>query len=269
MRKISGNKGAVIGVVTGNTGGLKKNHLRLLTRLAGKRVQRDLVIGADLAGSLCRLSSELNRQIGILVHRSGKIESVIVGEYAGIMIPRLSHVRTSGGRLRGLRLIHTHLAGEDISDEDLMDLLFLRLDILSVLKVNAEGLPERLYSVHLLPTGRKEKWRFCRPVHPARQEESFEELITALEAEFSKTRVSRDIDKGDRALLISVSAEPRIVAEESVAELEELARSGNVRVLDKVIQRRRTTNPALYSGEGQTCRYYAPGVATGRQPAHL
>ena len=88
-----------------------------------------------MARTLCQLSAELNRQIGLLVHRSGKIESVIVGDYSQIMMPQLGNVRASGGRLRGLRLVHTHLAGEDISDEDLMDLLFLRLDLLSVIKV--------------------------------------------------------------------------------------------------------------------------------------
>ncbi len=224
-----------------------------MSRLAGKRVQRNVIIGADLARAVCQLSSELNRQIGLLIHRSGKIESVIVGDYSGIMIPQLSHVRTSGGRLKGLRLIHTHLAGEDISDEDLMDLLFLRLDMLSVLKVTAEGLPEGMYSVHLLPSQKEgSNWSFHKPVHPANQGESFEDLIAALEAEFSKKEASRDIDIGDdRAILISVSTEPKVFAEESVAELEELARSDNVHVLDRVLQRRRKINPRLILGKGK------------------
>ena len=102
-----------------------------------------------MARALCQLSFDLNRQIGLLLQRSGKVEAVIVGDFRGIMIPQLSHIR-SRGRLKGLRLVHTHLAGEDISDEDLMDLLFLRLDMLSVLKVASDGLPEQLYPVHLL-----------------------------------------------------------------------------------------------------------------------
>jgi len=81
-----------------------------------------------MARSLCQLSFEMNRQIGILIHRSGKVETIIIGDYNRLVIPPLSHLRSSGGRLRGVRLVHTHPAGDDISDDDLMDLLFLRLD---------------------------------------------------------------------------------------------------------------------------------------------
>ncbi len=254
LQKINDNTGGyVIGVLTGNLSGLKKNHIKLLTRLAGKRVQRDLIIGSELARAMCQLSMELNRQLGVLVHRSGKIESVIVGDFRGIMIPQLSHVRTSGGRLKGLRLIHTHLAGEDISDEDLMDLLFLRLDLLSVLKITEEGLPERLYSVHLLPHQQEGKnWLFLEPVHPANQQESFEDLIEALETEFSRRGIGQKIDKGDdRAILVSVSTEPKILAEESIAELAELSRSDNIAILDTVLQRKRKINPRFILGKGK------------------
>lgn len=199
------------------------------------------------------MSFELNRQLGLLIHRSGKIESLIVGDFKGIMLPQLGHVRSSGGRLKGLRLVHTHLAGEEISDEDLMDLLFLRLDMLSVLKVEDEGMVERLYSAHLLPgTLDGKNWAFLPPVHPANQPDSFEDLIFALEGEFSRVQASREVDKGqDRAILISVSTESKLQAEESMRELQELARSDDVVVLDSVLQRRRKVNPRLILGKGK------------------
>ncbi len=195
----------------------------------------------------------MNRQIGLLIHRSGQIETLIVGSFTGIMIPQLNAIRASGGRLRGLRLVHTHPGGEDISDEDLMDLLFLRLDLLSVLKMTADGLPERLYSVHLLPdnsTG--QGWIFLPPVHPANQTESFEDLIISLETEFSRSQNLREVERQkDRAILVSVSTEPKLAAEESLTELVELARSDNVAVLDTVLQRLRKVNPRLILGKGK------------------
>ena len=205
-----------------------------------------------MARALCGLSSEFNRQIGLLLQRSGKVEAVIVGDFRGIMIPQLSHIR-SRGRLKGLRLVHTHLAGEDISDEDLMDLLFLRLDLLSVLKVTDDGLPERLYSVHLLPDTRAGKnWAFLPPVHPANQEDSFQDFIHALEGEFTRKASVRDVDSGqDRAILISVSSQTKISARESMRELTELARSDDVVVLDTVLQQRRKINPRLILGKGK------------------
>ncbi len=206
-----------------------------------------------MARSISELSHELNRQIGILIHRSGKIEHVIVGDHSGLMIPRLSQIRATGGRLRGLRLVHTHPCGEDLNDDDLMDLLFLRLDLISVLKITGEGLPDRLYSAHLLPFDEDgQMWAFLDPVHPAGQQESFDELVRALEEEFSRRRRTAQIDQArDRAILISVTTEPRLQAESSLAELRELARSDEVMVLGEVLQRRRKINPRFILGKGK------------------
>ena len=243
----------VIGSVTGNIEGLKKNHLKALERLGSKRVPREMIIAPEMARTICQLSTELNRQIGLLIHRSGKVEMVIVGSFSGIMIPQLSSIRASGGRLRGVRLVHTHLVGEDISDEDLMDLLFLRLDLLSVLKITNEGLPDKMYSVHLLPSPvAGQNWNFLEPVHPASQTDSFEVMVSALEAEFTKAHSVRDVDQGkDRAILISVSTEPRHRAEEEMNELIELAKTDEVEVLEIVLQRRQRINPRLILGRGK------------------
>ena len=243
----------IIARVCGNTQGLKKNHLRVLERVGSRRVQRDLIIGPEMARTLCELSHELNRQIGLLIHRSGKIEQVIVGDYSGLMIPKLSQIRAAGGRLRGLRLVHTHPGGEDLTDDDLMDLLFLRLDLMSVLKITPEGLPDKLYSAHLLPIGENgQMWSFLDPVHPARQQEGFDELVRALEEEFSRQRRTASLDRErDRAILISVSTESRLQAVASLEELRELARSDDILVLDEVLQRRNKINPRFILGRGK------------------
>ena len=93
------------------------------------------VISRDLARSLASLTTELNRQIGLLIHRSGKVETVIVGDHDRIVIPALSQVRSAGGRLRGLRCVHTTLGTSGPNEEDIMDMACLRLDLMSVLTV--------------------------------------------------------------------------------------------------------------------------------------
>jgi GTP-binding protein HflX len=181
------------------------------------------------------------------------VESIVVGTFSGIMIPPLSQVRTAGGRLKGLRLIHTHLAGEEISDEDLMDLLFLRLDLLCVLQVGKDGFPGLLSSVHLLPDAVEGKnWSFLPSIHPAAQKESFGDFISELEAEFTRKGAGREVDKKqDRAILISVSTESKLRAEESLQELRELSRSDQIQVLDTILQRSRKINPRLILGKGK------------------
>ena len=133
---------------------------------------------------------------------------MIVGDYDRITIPALANVGASGGRLRGLRCVHTLLGGgaTAISEEDVMDLACLRLDLMAVLTIR-DGLPDLLHTAHLIPMqvdGRD--WAALAPVHPANQQHSCIELIEALEEEFVRERPVREVDRGkDRAILVSVT----------------------------------------------------------------
>ncbi len=198
------------------------------------------------------ISVELNRQLGVLITRSGEVESVIIGDHRQIVIPVLSHLRSSGGRLKGVRCVHTHLAEEKISQDDLMDLLFLRLDLMSVIMVR-QGLPDKLHTVHLVPNpGQEEDWHFLPPIAPSAQSGDVRELIFSLEDEFARYRPIREVDKGlDRAILVSVTTSSKAKAEESMDELCELVRSADVQVAETVIQRRQKINPKLILGKGK------------------
>lgn len=213
----------------------------------------DLIISPEVAREISGISRETGRQIGLLIDRAGRVDSVIVGDQRRIVIPVLSQVRGAGGRLKGLRCVHTHLGGEELTDDDLMDLLFLRLDLMSMIKVGEDGLPEKLYGAHLVPRpvgGRN--WLHLPPVVPSQQPGDFQELIKALEDEFVRLRPVDEVGKKhDRAILISVTTASRARAAESMLELEELARSADVMVLDTVIQRRPKLNPRLIMGKGK------------------
>jgi len=239
-------------MITGNTSGLKTAQLKGLERIAGRRVNPDMIISPELAKELCAVAFELGRQIGVLLSRGGQVEAVMVGDHRSIMIPALKQFRTSGGRLKGLRCVHTHLAGEGISEDDLMDLLFLRLDMMTVVKME-QGVATRLYSAHLVPQAVEGKnWVLLPPEVPSQQARSCRELIAALEDEFAKARPVREIDSGrDRAILISVTPLSKGKAQESMDELAELARSAEVIVLDTVVQRREKINPRLILGKGK------------------
>ncbi len=213
----------------------------------------ELIISPEMAREISAISSETGRQIGVLLTRKGQVETVIVGDHKKIVIPVLSQIRSSGGRLKGLRCVHTHLAGEDLTEDDMMDLLFLRLDLMAMIKVQPDGFPEKLYAAHLLPVKENERhWRFLPPVVPSQQKSDFQELISALEGEFSRLRPVKKVDEGrDRALLISVTTESKLRAQESIDELIELVRSDDVLVLDTIIQRRDRINPRLIMGKGK------------------
>ena len=226
--------------------------MRGLERLAKRRVAPELVISPEMAREMARISVDLNRQLGVLLNRSGEVETVLVGDHRQIVIPVLSHLRSTGGRLKGLRCVHTHLAGEEISQDDLMDLLFLRLDLMAVIMVR-QGLPDRLHVVHLVPEGgAQEDFHFLPAVAPAEQSGDIRTLITSLEQEFSRHRPVREVDAGkDRAILVSVTTSNKAQAQESMDELAELVRSADVQVMDTVIQRRHKINPRLILGKGK------------------
>jgi GTP-binding protein HflX len=232
---------------------LKPKQLRDLERLAQKKGVPEEIIGRETARSLAALSTELNRRIGLLIHRSGQIETVIVGDYDRIVIPALALIGTSGGRLRGLRCVHTVLgSAAPINEEDIMDLACLRLDLMTGLTIR-DGLPDLLHSAHLIPQqvdGRD--WATLAPVHPAHQDQSCIGLIEALEEEFVRARPTREVDQGkDRAILVSVTTGNRGEAEDSMAELTELAHSAGVEVLAQVIQRRKHIHPRFILGRGK------------------
>ena len=210
-----------------------------------------------MARSMADISHDTGRQVGVLIDRSGQVDMVIVGDAKQIVIPALSGIRSSGGRLKGLRCIHTHLADENLTEDDLIDLLFLRLDLMGIINIRPDGQPEKLYCAHLVPSPRAGKnWAFLDPVSPGQQTFGFDELIAALEEEFTRLQPVRAVDRAkDRAILISVITpaqfKGRSHAQESMDELEELARSDDVVVLDRVIQQRQKINPKFILGKGK------------------
>ena len=115
--------------VIGNTTGLKASQLRALERVYDRRIPASELITAELARFLTELSLEIRRQVAVIIDRNGKIVRVIVGDDRSIYIPDLSGYRLGRSGLRGLRLVHTHLKGEPLSQDDLTDLSLLRFDL--------------------------------------------------------------------------------------------------------------------------------------------
>ena len=187
----------------------------------------------------------------MLINRKGGIETVIVGDDQSIVIPQLSQSRIGAGRLKGLRLLHTHLKGEPISEEDKMDLALLRLDMITAIGVNPVGQAQRLYSAHLLPDNPEGKqWTIMDPEQVGQSGVEVNGLIRSLEEEWGRKIASQKIPlRGEKAILVSVTTLPRAMVQESMQELEELARSAGLWVLETVIQSRKEVNSKFLMGK--------------------
>ena len=237
----------------GNTGGLKANQIRRLENLYRRRIPPEFLLTYELARDLCSLSREIRRQIGILVNRRSKIVFVIVGDNKKIVIPNTDEYRAAPGRLKGLRCLHTHLSQEALTADDLTDLALLRLDLMAVILSNHDGLPQKVHLAHIMPKNSDQKaYQILPPLNPTNLDIDCLALIQALEDELARVRRGHQANAdNERALLVSVSSETRKRAEESMAELRELALSSAIHVVGSVTQQRSKTDSRLLIGPGK------------------
>jgi len=177
-----------------------------------------------------------------------------VGDAKSLFLPDLERdYPASGRRLRGLRLIHTHLGKEPLSEDDLTDLALLRLDAIVAIEVDENGLPGVAHAAHVLPLNPQgESWRILDPLPPARLNIDFAGLISSLEEEIARSQPRRSHKtKGSQAILVSVATGTLHDAEDSLEELRELASTANLNVVDTVIQRRQRPDPRFLMGKGK------------------
>jgi len=238
--------------LSGNTAGLKASHSKRLLATYRRRVQQRELVSPELARHLTELSKEIGRQLGVLINRRGEVEHVIVGDARQLVLPDVGRARAGHARLRGLRLVHTHLKEEPLTRDDLTDLVLLRLDAVAAVVAREDGLPGKVYLATLMP------WNVSGNLYNLAEAPSLYELdfdaqaqIGALEQEMARVAPVRAVGVAGRAILVGVHTGARAAAEASLQELQELARTADVQVLDLILQARKEIDPRTLVGEGK------------------
>jgi GTP-binding protein HflX len=164
-----------------------------------------------------------------------------------------------------LRCIHTHLKGEPLSQDDLTDLALLRLDLMAAVQVTPEGLPGRVFVGYLLPGNASgEVWRLEEFRNVADLFPDFLAFIRSLEEELHKGVGVPEQTGQEQAILVSVVPYGKTFPiEDSLAELEELARTADLAVIDTVVQRPKRINPKYLMGEGRLKDLVIKGLQSG------
>lgn len=249
----------------GNTTGLSPYATKLLERIYRRKIPLTTIATPELIKALAEASHEAGRQVGALVHRSGEVDYVIVGDATKLMLPDIGRLRAAQGRFRALRLVHTHLYGEPLSQDDLIDLVRLRLDLVAAVQLTAEGEARSIHYAYNTPTRPAESgkpasaslpYHQVGPVLIGREQLDFGALIRALEDEFAKrSRLREVVGKDGRAIVVHVGDKSKAMAlahaEDSLRELSELATTAGVEVVAEVIQLRDKADPRLVLGRGK------------------
>src|SRR5215831_18695536 len=268
-------RGETVINIEGNLQGLKPSQINRLEKLYQRRIHPREIVTQEFARHLTEVSREISRQVGVLVNRNGYVEHVVVGNARAIMLPDLKRTRVGADRFRGLRCLHTHLAGEELTQDDLTDLALLRLDLMAAIEVRQDGLPGLVRAAYMLPANSRNRtdnpappvdgsreqdrtsasnklWAMLEPRVPSQLDTDFLDFMSSLEEEMARARrVRSPQDRRERAILVGVTSESPAAAQESLDELRELARSAGVVVLDTVVQHRTRLDPRSLLGRGK------------------
>ena len=241
------------------------------------------MISIDILKQLCLYSYETGRQLGLIINRSGSIEYVLAGTSDSITIPVLTRFKLAPGRLRGLRLIHTHPKGDGLDNDDMADLALLRLDSVTACAMDEKGYPKFMETAYITPPDINDietKFGYLEDSDPYNQKTDYPLFIEALDDEIERKTIGLHTAKtGEYAVLTGVfkskddeierktiglhtakTGEYAVLTgvfkskEESeiyLDELEELARSAGINVISRIYQVKKEIHPKYVVGPGK------------------
>ena len=257
--------------VVGNTKSLKTAEKKDLDKLVAKRSGQKDIASPELVKRACEVSWKIGRQIGMLIGRDGRIEYLVIGTKDRMYLPDLGRFRLASGRLRRLRLV-VCLPGEEKylsakSDQNsnvifhppsdfVTDLEKLRLDCLLAVGIKGNGEVGRACFMHLQPSYSKNTKRRVETVEQQVKniydlEINFQEFISDLDTDFSALWDKTIATQADAAVLLGVHTGDEKKSEQSMEELQELARSAGVTIVDQIVQKRRKLDPRTVFGSGK------------------
>lgn len=242
---------------------MKPHQAKALRALYERRVDRKHFVSPPLARSMTELSKDTGRRIGLLIDRSGRVEYVVVGDSHRVNLPDLGPRRAGASRFRGVRLVLTGLRPEGLTEDDRTDLALLQLDGVATIRVQNDGLPGEIELAYLLPPGsdgdRVSHIEQVPSVHS--WDADWATFVLELEAQFARHPQLKKVEGKDRVILVAVAADDggskqaraddMSRANRGMRELERLAETAGLEVVDRVLQRRKKLDGRTVIGEGK------------------
>lgn len=228
-------------MIYGNTEGIRNSVLDKLERLYELNIPKQSVFIEELSAALCEVTNQIGREVSIAIDRKGRVVSVAIGDSTTVEIP-LIDIRER--KLSGVRVIHTHPNGTSaLSALDLSALLKLKLDCIVAIAVDNGNAKEvtlgfctiekdLLVSESIGPLSLNNAVNF-----------DFLDRVNYIESHLKFNDIIED--NSEKAIIVGIESE------ESLDELEELAKACEVNVIHKVLQKRNRIDSAFYIGKGK------------------
>lgn len=228
--------------------------LNELEELLDVKYGSEELVPVELAQTIARISSEINREISVLITRRGIVVDISIGDSGTVSLPQLDS-RRGETRLSAIRCIHTHPGGNGLlSQVDISTLQKLRLDAMIAIGV-LEGQITEMYA-GCLNIDQEADVYGPFTLGEARLNYMYK-IIEELDAS-ARDDIYKNEETAEKAILIGLeTAQSRLgnisqrEAEDSLDELEELANTAGAVVLEKILQRKQIPDSAFYVGKGK------------------
>ncbi len=228
-------------MISGNIEGIRKTTLKQLDEIYNYKIYRENLANEEIINLICRITEDINKEISVAIDRKGNIVSVAIGDSTTVELPPID---IKEKKLSGIRIIHTHPNGNSmLSALDASALIKLKLDCMAAVAVE-NGQCKDITIGFCGIENNKLIVEIAKELGLSRALNlNIFKIINEIEDSLKDNEVYED--HRERAILVGIEDE------ESLEELEELARACNVITVDKVLQRRSKIDTALFIGEGK------------------
>lgn len=244
--------------INGNIGSLKDSVLNEIESIYDLEISSSDLIPSVLAEKLAVMTGKINREISVYINRKGSVIDVSIGDSSTVSLPEFEGYKKKN-RLSGIRCIHTHPNGDSrLSSVDISSLLSLRLDAMIALGVIDGVLAGSSFAFPV----RDMNGEFTKTEVYEVSDINNESINVLFESVLDRERHLGDVvykneSMAEKAILVGMETlagrmiNGKSEGERSLNELEELAVTAGVEIVQKIMQGKPVKDPAYHIGKGK------------------
>lgn len=228
-------------MIKGNVEGVRDSILAELENIYSINVEKGKLVNREIIALISDITRVINREISVSVDRRGRVLEVAIGDSNSVELPILD---LSSKKLSGVKVIHTHPGGySKLSMIDISALLKLKLDAILAIGVGEN----EITGINIGYCKVKDQELTYEEIENLSIEKvlnvDYMEKVLNVESELKKNDVVED--DSEHAIIVGVDSE------ESLDELEELAKACDVSVSGRIFQKIKRIDNIFYIGSGK------------------